>query len=263
MDEHQDEALLQRVPSQETIVNRGRSANGKALKVTGLTVLACLLLAGQALTAYLVWGQKEHISALTTGQEKLKTELTRKMSGAPPKAMHLPMHSMPLLKDFSDESSDQTSNKKSSIPLTKLRPIFTNQREGSGQLDASRLNRKKMQLPMRSLPLLVDVDEEVKNSPESGETHTYTHTHTHSDPFRCLYNTHVLVSAAAVEVQSKCQLESQKEVRPGFYKPQCDEQGNYLPMQCWHSTGYCWCVDKDGTEIPDTRIRGGPLPQCS
>uniref|UniRef100_A0A8C1GXA6 CD74 molecule, major histocompatibility complex, class II invariant chain a n=1 Tax=Cyprinus carpio TaxID=7962 RepID=A0A8C1GXA6_CYPCA len=233
MDEHQDEALLQRVPSQETIVNRG-SANGKALKVTGLTVLACLLLAGQALTAYLVWGQKEHISALTTGQEKLKTELTRKMSGAPPKAMHLPMHSMPLLKDFSDESSDQTSNKKSSIPLTKLRPIFTNQREGSGQLDASRLNRKKMQLPMRSLPLLVDVDEEVKNSPES-----------------------------AVEVQSKCQLESQKEVRPGFYKPQCDEQGNYLPMQCWHSTGYCWCVDKDGTEIPDTRIRGGPLPQCS
>ena len=234
MDEHQDEALLQRVPSQETIVNRGRSANGKALKVTGLTVLACLLLAGQALTAYLVWGQKEHISALTTGQEKLKTELTRKMSGAPPKAMHLPMHSMPLLKDFSDESSDQTSNKKSSIPLTKLRPIFTNQREGSGQLDASRLNRKKMQLPMRSLPLLVDVDEEVKNSPES-----------------------------AVEVQSKCQLESQKEVRPGFDKPQCDEQGNYLPMQCWHSTGYCWCVDKDGTEIPDTRIGGGPLPQWS
>lgn len=58
-----------------------RGSNGKALKVTGLTVLACLLLAGQALTAYLVWGQKEHISALTTGQEKLKTELTRKMSG--------------------------------------------------------------------------------------------------------------------------------------------------------------------------------------
>lgn len=59
-----------------------RNSNGKALKVTGLTVLACLLLAGQALTAYLVWGQKEHISALTSSQEKMKTELTRKMSGA-------------------------------------------------------------------------------------------------------------------------------------------------------------------------------------
>jgi len=58
-----------------------RNPNGKALKVAGLTVLACLLLAGQALTAYMVWGQKEHISALTSGQEKLKTELTRKISG--------------------------------------------------------------------------------------------------------------------------------------------------------------------------------------
>ncbi|XP_042626556.1 H-2 class II histocompatibility antigen gamma chain [Cyprinus carpio] len=234
MDEHQDQALFQRVPSQETVVNRGGTggSNGKALKVTGLTVLACLLLAGQALTAYLVWGQKEHISALTTGQEKLKTELTRKMSGAPPKAMHLPMKSMPLLKDFSDDSSDQTS-KKSSVPLTKLQPIFTNQKEGSGQLDASRLMPKQMQLPMRSLPLLMDTDDDVKRTPQS-----------------------------PVEVQSKCQLESQKQMKPGFYKPQCDEQGNYLPMQCWHSTGYCWCVDKNGNEIPGTSVRGR-RPDCS
>nr|BAC53767.1 invariant chain like protein 1 [Cyprinus carpio] len=234
MDEHQDQALFQRVPSQETIVNRGGTggSNGKALKVAGLTVLACLLLAGQALTAYLVWGQKEHISALTTGQEKLKTELTRKMSGAPPKAMHLPMKSMPLLKDFSDDSSDQTS-KKSSVPLTKLQPIFTNQKEGSGQLDASRLMPKQMQLPMRSLPLLMDTDDDVKSTPES-----------------------------AVEVQSKCQLESQKQMKRGFYKPQCDEQGNYLPMQCWHRPGYCWCVDKKGNEIPGTSVRGR-RPDCS
>uniref|UniRef100_A0A8C2A9A8 H-2 class II histocompatibility antigen gamma chain-like n=1 Tax=Cyprinus carpio TaxID=7962 RepID=A0A8C2A9A8_CYPCA len=216
MDEHQDQALFQRVPSQETVVNRGGTGGSN----------------GKALTAYLVWGQKEHISALTTGQEKLKTELTRKMSGAPPKAMHLPMKSMPLLKDFSDDSSDQTS-KKSSVPLTKLQPIFTNQKEGSGQLDASRLMPKQMQLPMRSLPLLMDTDDDVKSTPES-----------------------------AVEVQSKCQLESQKQMKPGFYKPQCDEQGNYLPMQCWHSTGYCWCVDKNGNEIPGTSVRGR-RPDCS
>ncbi|KAI2657163.1 HLA class II histocompatibility antigen gamma chain [Labeo rohita] len=233
MDHSQDEALLQRVPSQDNVVNRSTgSSNAKALKVTGLTVLACLLLAGQALTAYLVWGQKEHINALTTGQEKLKTELTRKMSAAPPKAMHLPMNSMPLLKDFSDESSDQPSTKKkSSIPLTKLQPVYTNQREGSGQADAFRLP-KTMRLPMKSMPLLQVQDEDVKSTPE-----------------------------AAVEVQSKCQLESQREVRPGTYKPQCDEQGNYKPIQCWHSTGYCWCVDKDGAEVPNSRTRG--RPQCS
>ncbi|WP_223146169.1 thyroglobulin type-1 repeat-containing protein, partial [Enterobacter hormaechei] len=233
MDEHQNESLIQRVPSEETVLSRGptRNSNGKALKVTGLTVLACLLLAGQALTAYLVWGQKEHISALTSSQEKMKTELTRKMSAGPPKAMHLPMNSMPLLKDFSDETSDQTSDKKKSSPLVKLHPVFTNQREGSGQLDGVRMMPKTMHLPMRSMPLLVDADEEVKSSPES-----------------------------AVEVETKCKLESEKQVRPGFYKPQCDEEGNYLPIQCWHSTGYCWCVDKDGHEISDTRIRG--RPQC-
>ncbi|XP_043113777.1 CD74 molecule, major histocompatibility complex, class II invariant chain a [Puntigrus tetrazona] len=226
MEEHQNEALIQRVPSQETVVGRGGNSNGKALKVAGLTVLACLLLAGQALTAYLVYGQKEHISALSAGQEKLKAELTKRSS--PPKAaMHLPMKSMTLLKEYPDESDP---SKKSSVPLTKLQPIFTNQREGSGQLDAYRVMPKRMQLPRKSLPMLME--EETKSSPESD-----------------------------LEVQSKCQLESQKEVRPGFFKPECDAQGNYLPMQCWHSTGYCWCVDKDGEEIPETRIRG--RPQCS
>uniref|UniRef100_A0A8C1PLG9 H-2 class II histocompatibility antigen gamma chain-like n=1 Tax=Cyprinus carpio TaxID=7962 RepID=A0A8C1PLG9_CYPCA len=214
MDEHQDQALFQRVPSQETVVNRGGTggSNGKALKVTGLTVLACLLLAGQALTAYLVWGQKEHISALTTGQEKLKTELTRKMSGE--------QHSRPF---------HQIIHVYYSGPIIKC----SSQKIRELNVSSSRLMPKQMQLPMRSLPLLMDTDDDVKSTPES-----------------------------AVEVQSKCQLESQKQMKPGFYKPQCDEQGNYLPMQCWHSTGYCWCVDKNGNEIPGTSVRGR-RPDCS
>ncbi|KAK7140939.1 hypothetical protein R3I93_015171 [Phoxinus phoxinus] len=231
MEDHQNDALIHRVPSQETILTRGptRNPNGKALKVAGLTVLACLLLAGQALTAYFVWGQKEHISALSSGQEKLKTELTRKMSAGPPKVMHLPMNSMALLKDFSDETSDQTADKKKSTPLLKLQPVFTNQREGSGQLDGFRPMAKRMNLPMGSLPLMVDTSEELKSSP-----------------------------ASAVELENKCKLESERQVRPGFFQPQCDEQGNYMPMQCWHSTGYCWCVDKDGKEISGTLQRGRP-----
>ncbi|KAG1931301.1 CD74 molecule, major histocompatibility complex, class II invariant chain a [Pimephales promelas] len=233
MEDHQNDALIQRVPSQETVLSRGptRNPNGKALKVAGLTVLACLLLAGQALTAYMVWGQKEHISALTSGQEKLKTELTRKISAGAPKAMHLPMNSMALLKDFSEETSDSTTDKKKSSPLLKLQPVFTNQREGSGQLDGGKLMAKRMNLPMRSLPLLMNTDEEIKATPQS-----------------------------AVEVESKCELDSERHVRPGFFKPECDEQGNYKPMQCWHSTGYCWCVDKDGKQIEGTLMRG--RPQC-
>ncbi|CAB4003562.1 HLA class II histocompatibility antigen gamma chain isoform X1 [Paramuricea clavata] len=44
----------------------------------------------------------------------------------------------------------------------------------------------------------------------------------------------------------------------GAYKPSCDEDGTYSPVQCHGSTGYCWCAFSDGTEWPGTRVRGQP-----
>mgnify|MGYP000491163984 CR=1 FL=1 len=38
----------------------------------------------------------------------------------------------------------------------------------------------------------------------------------------------------------------------GCYIPQCADNCSWEPMQCWSSTGYCWCVDQNGTEIPGT-----------
>ena len=40
----------------------------------------------------------------------------------------------------------------------------------------------------------------------------------------------------------------------GEFIPQCEEDGSYSPVQCWWSTGYCWCVDEDGGAIPGTTI---------
>ena len=47
----------------------------------------------------------------------------------------------------------------------------------------------------------------------------------------------------------------------GCYIPQCteDNQGGstsceWEPMQCWSSTGYCWCVDENGVEIAGTSM---------
>ena len=34
--------------------------------------------------------------------------------------------------------------------------------------------------------------------------------------------------------------------------PQCTENCEWEPMQCWGSTGYCWCVDENGIEIEGT-----------
>ena len=40
----------------------------------------------------------------------------------------------------------------------------------------------------------------------------------------------------------------------GEFVPQCEEDGSFASTQCWGSTGYCWCVDEDGMEIPGTSI---------
>ena len=47
----------------------------------------------------------------------------------------------------------------------------------------------------------------------------------------------------------------------GCYIPQCIENNlggstscEWEPMQCWSSTGYCWCVDENGVEIEGTSM---------
>ena len=50
----------------------------------------------------------------------------------------------------------------------------------------------------------------------------------------------------------------------GEFIPQCEEDGSYSPLQCWGSTGYCWCVDSNGIEIPGTALGPGEgVPNCS
>jgi len=49
----------------------------------------------------------------------------------------------------------------------------------------------------------------------------------------------------------------------GAYRPQCDEEGEFLPRQCHGSTGHCWCVDNKGNELLGTRLRAPRRPKCS
>ncbi|XP_017279847.1 nidogen-1 [Kryptolebias marmoratus] len=48
----------------------------------------------------------------------------------------------------------------------------------------------------------------------------------------------------------------------GHYIPECNVNGDYEPMQCHSSTGYCWCVDRNGLEIAGTRSAPGHRPMC-
>jgi hypothetical protein len=48
----------------------------------------------------------------------------------------------------------------------------------------------------------------------------------------------------------------------GAYKPQCrEEDQEFNPLQCHGSTGYCWCVDRNGAELENTRVFG-ERPTC-
>ncbi|XP_019719184.1 thyroglobulin [Hippocampus comes] len=47
------------------------------------------------------------------------------------------------------------------------------------------------------------------------------------------------------------------------FSPQCDNDWEWRPMQCYHSTGQCWCVDEDGEYVPDSLSgRSLPLVKC-
>ncbi|XP_039649365.1 nidogen-2 isoform X4 [Perca fluviatilis] len=49
----------------------------------------------------------------------------------------------------------------------------------------------------------------------------------------------------------------------GAYVPQCDTNGQYTPLQCHSSSGYCWCVDSRGQERAGTRTSpGAPRTDC-
>lgn len=57
-----------------------------------------------------------------------------------------------------------------------------------------------------------------------------------------------------------CQEEAAAAPRKlGSHRPQCDEQGQYKPIQCWHAIGYCWCVDSNGVVIEGTTVHGRPV----
>ena len=47
----------------------------------------------------------------------------------------------------------------------------------------------------------------------------------------------------------------------GRFVPQCKDDGSFKEVQCYPSTGYCWCVDVTGVELAKSRVRG--QPDCS
>lgn len=224
---------------------RGGS-NQRALKVAGLTTLACLLLASQVFTAYMVFGQKQQIHTLQRNSERMSKQLGRSSPQAvAPVRMHMPMSSLPLMSDFSDEDSKK--------PMSKLQDTAV-----SVEKQVKDLLQQDSQLPQFNETFLANL-QGLKQHMNQSEWESFESWMRFWLIFQMAQQkpappkTH-----PATLIRTKCQNESAGPSKIGSYTPQCDEQGRYKPMQCWHATGYCWCVDESGAAIQGTTMRGRP-----
>ncbi|MEY6412367.1 hypothetical protein WJF12_23365, partial [Salmonella enterica subsp. enterica serovar Corvallis] len=121
MADNQEDAPLARGStsgSHEVLINNAGptgGSNSRALKIAGVTTLACLLVASQVFTAYMVFDQKQQIHTLQKSSERIGRQMTRTSQGVAPARMAIPMNSLPLQMDFTEDDS-----KSSKTPLIKL-----------------------------------------------------------------------------------------------------------------------------------------------
>ncbi|KAF7697288.1 hypothetical protein HF521_005706 [Silurus meridionalis] len=94
-----------------------RGSNKKALFVAGLTVLATLLIAGQAFTAYSVYQHSEKLSMLERRSERLQEITIKARANRTPMKMAVPMSSLHLMAIDTSDKVQSTPNPE--VPITK------------------------------------------------------------------------------------------------------------------------------------------------
>ncbi|KAJ8405477.1 hypothetical protein AAFF_G00319500 [Aldrovandia affinis] len=255
MTDQQDDSLLERADSQDSVVNviTPRRTPPSDLKIAGFILLACLLIAGQGLTAYFVLNQKGQISNLEKNTDNLKSQLARRanVQSASKIKMSMPMYNMPMLMDVLAD--------KKKTPIVKLEDtvMVSLEKQVKDLLQDA-------QLPQFNETFLANLKGMKKQMEESDWKGFESWMH-HWLVFQMAQQKHPAptpvpgpATTGESTLKTKCQSEAEKKQSTpwlGGYFPKCDEQGNYYPMQCWHSTGYCWCVDANGEEIAGTASR--------
>ncbi|CAN9499614.1 unnamed protein product [Ophioblennius macclurei] len=99
-------------PYQQTTVEveNASTRNTRAYKVAGITLLAVVLIVGQAAIAYFLIGQRSDIKSLREQNEQIRDQMTKTRSVSVPMRMQMPISS--LTADFLEEESSSEGTKK-------------------------------------------------------------------------------------------------------------------------------------------------------
>uniref|UniRef100_A0A671F7A4 CD74 molecule n=1 Tax=Rhinolophus ferrumequinum TaxID=59479 RepID=A0A671F7A4_RHIFE len=216
---------------------------------TGFSVLVALLLAGQATTAYFLYQQQGRLDKLTVTSQNLQLENLR---------MKLPKPAKPLSK-----MRMATPMLMRALPMDGLLqgPMQNVTKYGNSTED------HVMHLLLKADPLKVYPQlkgsfpenlKHLKNTMEGLEWKVFENWMHQWLLFEMSKNSlEEKPTEVPPKVLPKCleEVSHIPAVHPGMFKPKCDENGNYMPLQCYGSIGYCWCVFPNGTEVPHTRSR--------
>ncbi|XP_069825250.1 HLA class II histocompatibility antigen gamma chain isoform X2 [Dendropsophus ebraccatus] len=246
----------------EDVVNIGNqeprtNTFSKGKMVPALAVFVGLLLAGQAVSVYFITQQQGKIGELDAATKQMKLEaMIKRLPGSPPSQnrpqMRMAPFNIPLA--FSDDDGSQQK--------LEARARASNSIEDAAQY------MLQMSNPLRKYPSFNDTI--LDNLRKLRKTLSYQEWMLFDAWMQQWYLFHLVQNTKMPEatpapnhkaptgapVMTQCQMQAQAHVMPGSFKPQCNENGDFKSVQCWRSTGYCWCVYRNGTEIPETRTRG-------
>ncbi|XP_073505903.1 HLA class II histocompatibility antigen gamma chain isoform X2 [Phyllobates terribilis] len=219
-----------------------------------LSIFVALLIAGQAVSIYFITQQQSQISELDATTKEMKlNEMIKKLPGSPPSQnrpkMRMATFNIPLA--FSDDDGSQQKLEKKAMGSNSIEDaaeymlLFGNPLRKYPTFNGTILDN------LRKLRRSLSYEEWMLFDSWMQQWYLFYLVQSSKGP----ENTPNSNTSKGAPLMTQCQMRAQEHTMPGAFVPQCDDNGEFSRMQCWRSTGYCWCVYKNGTEIPETRTR--------
>lgn len=252
--------LVQEMPAEDVVTVDNREPRTMTCNrrnvYPALSIFVALLIAGQAVSIYFITQQNGKINELDATTKELKlNEMIKKLPGSPPSQnrpqMRIASFNIPLALRDDDGTQQKLENKAMA----------------SNSVDDAAQYMLQMGNPLRKYPSFNGTV--LDNLRKLRKTLSYQEWMLFDSWLQQWYLFYLVQNTKATEptpipnddtvtgapVMTQCQMRSQARAMPGAFVPQCEENGDFKLMQCWRSTGYCWCVYRNGTEVPETRTR--------